>query len=667
MPDPVTLPTPESIEATTSTEGIPNANPDPGAPPSIDTTPSAPAASDIAPANAPVPRVPMQWQPPRRSGLAGIIDEFRDAIAGSPGHQIYTDEQGNKYVGAAPDSNRGKWMRVAANLAQGAARGYAAGQGPGGQGRAFAAGFGNAQQQQDRQRQQTKELTAEARQENLERFNTVMQQLQLTKMSFENTRLGMELNESAIKFSQEQNDRQNTLHHTDLGVYDDHFNIADVVKQDPSAVKDWIDHKIEIIPEVGTDGKQHGVHLWLRTTPLHSGVAPAGTSVWDFQPPSKPGEKGTMVEHHTTEPKNDDEIMQHNTDAFKKYTDWEVERQKPALQAAQLDDLKAQAKERAANTTKAIADAAKANAETRKLRLETDSENVITDNTSAQELGQMMVDGRAAPSLIKNRKNYQTALAWADRLSREQTGQPFDASLSETMYESYKKGMQRYLSGDKADSIASFDKFFGHAENAYKMIDSLRNTDKRLVNAPLNTLSRYMGGKNSNAIVGFQQALEVARSEWQAFTISNKAPTDQDRRVGAMLASEDAKPSDIGAALYEWAKTAQTRMRADDFEMLRLTRGRSHIPMLMSNETEAAMKTFGLDPQKTYASAPPPQQMVGPGPNVQPAAGGGPPPAHAPVPPEVQKALQNVGPGKHTLSDKSVWIKNPDGSIDPGQ
>jgi hypothetical protein len=36
------------------------------------------------------------------------------------------------------------------------------------------------------------------------------------------------------------------------------------------------------------------------------------------------------------------------------------------------------------------------------------------------------------------------------------------------------------------------------------------------------------------------------------------------------------------------------------------------------------------------------------------------------VPPEVSRALESFGPGRHTLSDGSVWVKLPDGTIQPG-
>lgn len=670
MPDPVTLPTPESIEATTSTEAIPNANPDPGAPPSVDTTPPAPAASDVAPANAPVPRVPMEWQPPRRSGLAGIIDEFRDAIAGSPGHQIYTDAQGNQYVGAAPESNRGKWMRVAANLAQGAAKGYTAGQGPGGQGRAFAAGFGNAQQQQDRQRQQTKELSAEARQENLDRFNTVMQQLQVTKTSFENTRLKMEMDQSMINFSQQQNDREEKMGHTDLGVYDDHFTLADVQKVLPTATKDWIDHKISIIPEVGTDGKQHGVHLWLRTTPLNKGIAPAGTSVWDFQPGAKPGEPGKMVEHHTTEPKNEDDIMQHNLTAFKQKSDYEVEQQAPALQAARIKSEEAGVKEKNANATKAYAEAAKANAEARAKNLEIEGQS--PDMTDTEAVARMLYLGRIFPQQLNKRaKNYNAVIARADQMSIAETGQGYDLATAQARGQAYQKTIEDTLGTNGATSkkIASFDQFLAHARETSEIVNDARNTRMPWFNLPYNKISKLAGTQRSGPLIAYETSLETTRREYQNFlSAGHVVSVDEQKRMNAIM-DDNASPWQVQQALKEYAKLAADRLRAIDFQFYRGTYGSGHVPNLLSAEGQDNLRALGTDPASIYTQTVPQRTIPAAGPNVTPTAGGPGAPPPAAVPANVQKALQGVGPGRHELTDakggKTYWDKNPDGSITP--
>lgn len=48
---------------------------------------------------------------------------------------------------------------------------------------------------------------------------------------------------------------------------------------------------------------------------------------------------------------------------------------------------------------------------------------------------------------------------------------------------------------------------------------------------------------------------------------------------------------------------------------------------------------------------------------TMPGATGAAPPPSQKIPAEVTAVLATVGPGKHTLTDGSVWLKLPDGSI----
>lgn len=72
---------------------------------------------------------------------------------------------------------------------------------------------------------------------------------------------------------------------------------------------------------------------------------------------------------------------------------------------------------------------------------------------------------------------------------------------------------------------------------------------------------------------------------------------------------------------------------------------------------DALRQAAGKVPARGVGGAPP---AAGGAPTAPAATTGG-------VPPEVQQALAGVGSGKHTLSDGSVWIKNPDGSVTKGQ
>lgn len=87
-------------------------------------------------------------------------------------------------------------------------------------------------------------------------------------------------------------------------------------------------------------------------------------------------------------------------------------------------------------------------------------------------------------------------------------------------------------------------------------------------------------------------------------------------------------------------------------------------PSTFSQQTLATFKKLGIDVQSML-----PQGVaipVGQTGNQNPAQISQKSSMPPPVPTNVQAALSNVGPGQHTLSDKSVWNKAADGTITPG-
>jgi hypothetical protein len=565
-----------------------------------------------------------------RTGIGGHIEQavsaVRDALAGKTSPQFARDAQGNLYVEDKPMTRTAKWVKIASMAAQGAAAGLAAGRGAGNMGRAGLAGIEVGERTAERAQQQRKEMTEEARAENLDKFNSRMRDLEMNAKDFEFTRLKIKATQDDINFGNSQTTFVKSLGGVLMNTYPDAFTITDVAKQNPQVWADYIAGKVMVTPAFA-DGKRAGLSVWqLPKSDKDIIVNPGdpGASVWNLQfaGMDKPAK---LVEEKITSPMTLRDINDHNNSQRSNYSDIVKQQQEEKEAPAKLANLQAEAKLKRADTTKAIAEAAESAEKTRKLKIENDGAAAMDDNASADELAEMLLDGRASPSLIKNRKNYQAALALADRKSIQHTGQGFDANLSEAMYGAYKDGVKDYTSGNTAKGIKSFDKFLGHALEASKAINGLRNTDVRLVNAPLNKLSLLAGGKHSNEVTAFMQDLEAARSEWQAFLANNKTPTDKDREVGELLASKDAKPSDIQAALKEWAKTAAVRIRAEDFGFLRLTRNRAHLSQPLSDQGIEALQHFGVDPNSVYATAPPPSQMVGPGANVlpnQPAPGG---------------------------------------------
>ncbi len=243
----------------------PAGTPPPAAAPAAGTPPAvaaAPAAQPAAP--------PTVVTPQKRGGLAGIIDEFRDAIAGPAPGRVHVDAQGNKYI-QHEDSTGNKWLRIAGTAIRGAAAGAAAGKGRGNLGAAAAAGVQAGSQIADRRQQQTKDQNEEVKQAQLEKFNAIKQKHDLVVQQFDLAQRKLKGTEEDVGWSQKQIDRERALGSVDLGVHSDPAKFADEMKkQHPEFWKDAYSSDNPLVPidELAADGTHLGTHMFLRTPGL---------------------------------------------------------------------------------------------------------------------------------------------------------------------------------------------------------------------------------------------------------------------------------------------------------------------------------------------------------------------------------------------------------------
>jgi hypothetical protein len=162
------------------------------------------------------PQAPPQGPPPQgpspsdienyaaavhHSRLANAINAATDFLGGSKSLRLVKNADGSVDVQEGPSTPGEKWGRIAKAALQGAATGFAVGQGPGGPQRAAAAsiqqGMAMPQQQQD----QTLATAEKANDQNMKRqlFNANMAKMHqdLTKATFDNMA-------SKVKFNQDQ-------------------------------------------------------------------------------------------------------------------------------------------------------------------------------------------------------------------------------------------------------------------------------------------------------------------------------------------------------------------------------------------------------------------------------------------------------------------------------
>ena len=265
---------------------------------------SAPTPTSAQPAAQAV-AAPTIVQPKKRGGLAGIVDELRDALAGPAPGKIYTDPQGNEYI-QHPDSAGQKWIRIAqhaANMVRGGLAGM--GQtGPGANGRAIQVGAQIGEQAAGARRDQEVDLQNEVQQNNLEKYNAIKQQHDLAQQNFEMTRRGIAADRADMEFHQGQlaqelkPKEQGGYGSIDLGTAKDYADFATQMQaKRPDFWKQvYADdgHNIKQYPEFDENGKQTGIHVVMRTEDIAKQAAPEGATFKRFVPGEKPGELGHL-------------------------------------------------------------------------------------------------------------------------------------------------------------------------------------------------------------------------------------------------------------------------------------------------------------------------------------------------------------------------------------
>lgn len=348
----------------------PAISPDAAAPPSPPTpggqTPPAPATADPnAPPNAPVgPQPePTLLHPVHRGGLAGIVDEFRDAVAGKTGSEIATDDQGNKYIRHPQLSHGQQWIRIAADAIRGAAAGGAVAQGPGGPWRGAQAGIESADKVKGQERQKNQDMSEEVKQSNLEHFNAIKLKHDAAAQEFQLQRLRVNATHEDIDFAQKQIDREKTLGSADLGIYKDEADLARVQTANPDFWKDVYKNNIIAVPELGEKGERLGVHVFLRTPGVGSQPVDPGTPIKVFTPGKNPTDPPTLTEQIPTVPMTHDMVDAYNNAAITKYQKWHADDAEEKLKLAQGKEAGARASVAPSEIRKNDAEAERARSE----------------------------------------------------------------------------------------------------------------------------------------------------------------------------------------------------------------------------------------------------------------------------------------------------------------
>lgn len=417
--------------------------------------PSAPAAAAPAPAANPT-----IVHPARRGGLAGIVDEFRDAIAGTeaPG-QVYKDTEGNAYIKHPQLSHGQQWVKIAAEALHGAAAGAAVGQGPGGKMRAGLAGFEAQQKDKENLAKHDKDMSEEVRAQNLDHFNAVKLKHDTAAAEFDLARRKVQATQSDVTFSQGQLDREKQLGSADLGMYKDEADLANVAKLHPDFWKDVHDNNIVHVPEYDQDGNRKGIHVFLRTPGVGSQLAPLGTPIKVYVPGKTPNDPPTLVDQVPTIPMTHDQVDAYNNAAIAKQQQWSKDQSDRKLKDAEAAAKQSEVPRNTAEANRANAEAGKATAEKNKIEMEEQQSN---DQLTDDVLDGNIIPERLAPLLAK-----KDGMQFLEALTAR--AKVRGVTIDTSKLQSYAKTYLDYTQGKTAGVLRNLNTAMQHMDELSKM------------------------------------------------------------------------------------------------------------------------------------------------------------------------------------------------------
>ena len=243
-----------------------------------------------------------------KGGLRGLVEEIWNALSPKTTSVIHTDKDGNQTVVQDPLSSAQRWMHFAAQTARGAAAGYAAGQGPGGGGRAAVAGFKAGEEGGEQELQKQRDL-----------YNTIKVRMDIAKNESEMNRRKITATDDDITFANNQEDRQRKMGSSLLGTYQGMHDLPDVAKTNPRFWQQAItEGRVVPIPKLNEKGERIGTQYWLEREGMENQIAPPEEQkFYTLEPGEKPGDDPRTVEHKPSEPMTWGELGKMNASYWK--------------------------------------------------------------------------------------------------------------------------------------------------------------------------------------------------------------------------------------------------------------------------------------------------------------------------------------------------------------
>jgi hypothetical protein len=389
--------------------------------------PTTPPTSQQLPQGSPQgQQAPTVLIPQQRKGILGVVDEIMDVLAGKQQRpQTYVDPTTNEvYVQRPPMSRGQQWMKVGAEALIGAAKGYAAGQGAGGQGRAAVAGIESGIQMKKDQDKQAQDEYNQARQQAMDKANLQALKFKNTADTFQFAREQRKATQDEIEWSQKQDDWMEK--HGGIRI-DGTYNGNDyhtVKVAWPSFLKDHHkDDAIHPVKDFDDDGTVKGAHFWYLDPTAGESYEPPGTTVPHYQlNRDDPEAPGTMVDFTPAGPLKTQEKWQYEAAA-------ENARNEDYKRIQALKDERIKRQEAQANLTLAQTKVANIPLENEILRARAQNEQLTGsktqlemtklqqqieagDETAVPTLGEAVARGQTTLDEIKDRKTHDAVSAY---------------------------------------------------------------------------------------------------------------------------------------------------------------------------------------------------------------------------------------------------------------
>lgn len=615
-------------------------------------TPTAsPAQAGPSPASSPAPdgvsfpATNPPAQPPvvtssKPGGIKGLIQSLGEALTGKTRPEIGTDQYGNQYVKQVTPTGGQRWAKIAAQAAVGAARGFAAGKG-GNPGAAVAAGVDQgakfAQQRQDQQ----KDMSMEARQQNLDRANNQILTQKIAEQAMAMKRLQVQGTREAIDFSEKQQDwlAQHSEGGEPIGYLSEDGtptssvgnlkDLAQVMIQNPGFHEGHIqDARMQPAQLWDKDGIANGFAVYKLKQGSNDDMMPAGTTVYQYD-----AVNDKMVPHQTSQPMKGGDVFATNNSAAAAMNE-------AHLKSAQLEkaknDVKAAAEEgplKAAQAQEAKGKAAEAFAAAHKTNTESvanGGDPTLTHSTIVKGMLDGSVDITKAVGIFKDPHAREQYIAEAKQQ---------DPSWSMQKYQDMMNMRTDLTKGKLGDQVMSFNTFLGHASSVSDDVNKLRNTDSKLLNHSINWLRA--NATDNEIVASMLPEIDATRGEFQNF-ISNHALQKSEIERGEKLLSEDQSPAAMQAAIKDFMKVAVTRLGSVHSRVAKVFGDQT--PQLIDSQNIQHLRDLGMDRYaNNYGLMPH---------NAGPTAAPSGPPAIAPGTPPPAAGMKRVwAPGMPTWKD----------------